>query len=782
MRAYAIWEMGRARRTGGPEILTPREWEVLALLREGLSNPGIADRLGISLDGAKYHVGEIISKLGVSSRYEAAQWQPDSESKPKIGLFSTLRWHARSVAVPLAATPILVAVVAVALLTWGVLRADNASRPWSLVYLSPQPPKATPTAPSQQPQLTMPAGQIAATTVVSDKVAWAVGSGGVFRTADGGRSWSLAYVSPEPLFGIAAATDGLHGWAVGGLGTILRTEDGGATWLTQPTATVANLSHIAILDNNTALAAGIGTGYSDVGGFGAHTLLRTDNGGASWNELRLGDGAGVAAMEFLRDGRHGWIAAESCGSRVSPNGDLACTNYEHTLLRSDDAGRSWQVVARGAPLFGMQFVNEQVGWATGSTCGDNSCLSAFKRTTDGGATWQTVHTPAPTSFVAFDEQTANINEPTCGAWTSLSERQCISWRTEDGGQTWQQVTAPSVYSTNGLSFFDDRRGLSGSPPRWTQDGGSTWQDAVFPIVMGTGAIDFVDDEHGWFAASRLLRTDDGGTTWLPIADKGFSNLKFVSTSEGWGTTTSPRSDPSHVTLWHTTDGGTSWQEQYGVDAQSLPRISFTTRSNGWLLWEGDGRARHTHDGGLSWYEQTLPTQGQPGSTGKVDFVGASIGFAATAAGHVYVTADGGDHWTSAGDLGTGVCSVLQISGATPLVVRVVAGGCAGTRALYQSNDGGHTWSSMPLDASINSVTFFDSRVGRALANVCDQEGCSGSRVVRTFDGGSTWTTDGAVLPTASASVFTSPGRLWLVSAKSGHFSSFSERLYRYELP
>ncbi|HWO73100.1 MAG TPA: helix-turn-helix transcriptional regulator [Dehalococcoidia bacterium] len=57
-----------------PDVLTPREQEVLDLLREGLTNEQIAARLGISLAGAKYHVSEIISKLGVSNREEAARW------------------------------------------------------------------------------------------------------------------------------------------------------------------------------------------------------------------------------------------------------------------------------------------------------------------------------------------------------------------------------------------------------------------------------------------------------------------------------------------------------------------------------------------------------------------------------------------------------------------------------------------------------------------------------------------------------------------------------------
>ena len=57
--------------TSGPESLTPREREVLALLAEGLSNKAIADRLDISEHTAKFHVNAVLAKLGVQRRTEA---------------------------------------------------------------------------------------------------------------------------------------------------------------------------------------------------------------------------------------------------------------------------------------------------------------------------------------------------------------------------------------------------------------------------------------------------------------------------------------------------------------------------------------------------------------------------------------------------------------------------------------------------------------------------------------------------------------------------------------
>lgn len=55
-----------------PEPLSQRELEVLKLVVEGLSNQEIADRLIISLATAKTHVRNILNKLSVDDRTQAA--------------------------------------------------------------------------------------------------------------------------------------------------------------------------------------------------------------------------------------------------------------------------------------------------------------------------------------------------------------------------------------------------------------------------------------------------------------------------------------------------------------------------------------------------------------------------------------------------------------------------------------------------------------------------------------------------------------------------------------
>jgi DNA-binding CsgD family transcriptional regulator len=65
-------------------VLSPREWEVLALVAHGHSNKAIAHFLFIALSTVKTHVNEIFDKLGVRTRTEAAVWYEKMDSPGRM--------------------------------------------------------------------------------------------------------------------------------------------------------------------------------------------------------------------------------------------------------------------------------------------------------------------------------------------------------------------------------------------------------------------------------------------------------------------------------------------------------------------------------------------------------------------------------------------------------------------------------------------------------------------------------------------------------------------------
>lgn len=115
--------MERRGRPRHPDILTPREWEVLALLRQGMTNVEIADRLAISERGVKYHVSEIIGNLSVPDRHAAAQWQPGALRKGKrVPVWAPLTMHWRAAYHPAAlvgALGLAIAGAVLAVVVWG---------------------------------------------------------------------------------------------------------------------------------------------------------------------------------------------------------------------------------------------------------------------------------------------------------------------------------------------------------------------------------------------------------------------------------------------------------------------------------------------------------------------------------------------------------------------------------------------------------------------------------------------------------------------------------------
>lgn len=71
MTMRLLKHMTSIEQTGDHILLSDRELEILKLVASGKSNQSIADQLSISENTVKYHLKNILQKLGVSNRTEA---------------------------------------------------------------------------------------------------------------------------------------------------------------------------------------------------------------------------------------------------------------------------------------------------------------------------------------------------------------------------------------------------------------------------------------------------------------------------------------------------------------------------------------------------------------------------------------------------------------------------------------------------------------------------------------------------------------------------------------
>lgn len=150
------------------------------------------------------------------------------------------------------------------------------------------------------------------------------------------------------------------------IGGIFFTNDGGTTWKRLPITvqtkyssgrfTPGVLHAIHFKDVNT----GSVTGEMLDGEGRFFFALHTRDGGKSWEQYRTPSRA-THSTQFL-DSTVGWTAAAA-----PREGGADAVVYDTTLMRTDNGGASWQYdfVAKGSRIRGVFFLNQTKGWAVG---------------------------------------------------------------------------------------------------------------------------------------------------------------------------------------------------------------------------------------------------------------------------------------------------------------------------------------------------------------------------------------------------------------------------------
>ena len=522
--------------------------------------------------------------------------------------------------------------------------------------------------------------------------------GGVFKSSDGGRSWTslhnglfnclvndVALDPHDPDVVFAAVTFGLF-----------QSLDGGASWQvssTFPTASLSGDLPAVEFDPFTA-----GTLFVIDNGLG---LQKSTDGGVTWTAQN----AGLPPAHFLlgleldpqTPGALYLNAVPSANPPVSP------------VYRSLDGGATWAAAAEG--LGGRRVHDLAAGESLlGTTALYAATPDGVFRSLDGGQSWT-----APAASTAARDVLV-VAAPAEGAGQAFAGTRHLGFfRSTDGGHLWraanrnltgQLVSNLAVAASDPTVLYADIEGLS---VRRSDDGGATWQ----PANAGLPPQGHFDTPFDLAVDPRDPRT------------------AFASRTGG---------------IWKTSDGGASWRRTTGVEFAGLSAGApvFDPRTSRTLYAAGLGSsfpapppcpALKSINGGESWFCMGDLADG-PGEL-AIDPVDPAKLYAVVSFDQVWASLDAGLHWadisqglpTPPPHLGLGLS--LAVSSQPPGTLY------AGTRQGLFRRQGSGPWAPAPapflvVDDLLAAPS--DPTVLYAWAAPAS----SPHRLYRSINGGATW--------------------------------------------
>ena len=322
-------------------------------------------------------------------------------------------------------------------------------------------------------------------------------AGGVFKSTDGGQSWSASnrgLVSYEIRTLAAHPVDGDTLYA-GGFGGAFKTADAGTSWnSTGLTAYTGSL--VTDLTNPNVLYAQTGRSFgcnSD-----ERLLLRTSDGGASWQDTVSPRNSGCILNASFRSPRGAPMAIDQTDPNILYLGESDDQDGYSAILKSTDGGANWIVAwdwfsgLRGA-VNALALDPSRPATLYAGIDGDSGGL--FK-STDGGLTWtNTGAVQAGVSLLAL----APANSLTIYA---VGAKGLL--KSADGGSNWTTIN-------NGLAEVIGN-----------------------PLIAATSlVVDRANSNLVYLGTSTagVFRSTDGGTNWTPLND-GLLNLQIRALTIG----------------------------------------------------------------------------------------------------------------------------------------------------------------------------------------------------------------------------------------------------------
>jgi photosystem II stability/assembly factor-like uncharacterized protein len=511
-------------------------------------------------------------------------------------------------------------------------------------------------------------------------------------------------------------------YVAAGTGGVWKSTDGGTTMVSAWADDLPqSMGALAIAPDGTLYA---GTGEPDHGGGGSYYgtgLYRSTDGGDSWQSLGLEDTGAIGRLRIdPTDPQRIFAAAQ---------GRLFDTGGDRGLYLSEDGGDSWQQVLDGLndstgaidvainpgnPDIVLAAMWDKLRFPDGREYGGPG--SGAHLSTDGGQTWTRIGDPLPTS----------ASEP---------GRIGVAWSDSDPDRGYI-ITNDRIGNLTGFFVTDDAgatwtRPMTGEPALDGADGGFAWW-------FGRLWVDPDDADHVFSAGVPMMESHDGGLSWTrgqgihvdqhAVAwDPHHPDRVYVGNDGGlyWSDANGDVVGP-----WSNAEVQ-PYLQFYAMDAsaQDVTRVSGGTQDNGSMRsWGGEEFNRYL---------------GGDGMMNRINPADQDNVFACFQFGGCARSDDGGDNMTFLRNLFAGDrfnwVSPLEIAAGAPDTVYF------GSNVLNRSDDRGVTWRQVspdltggptPRSAGFGTIT----AIGIAPT---DEDvvfvGTDDGHLWTTTDGGGSWT-------------------------------------------
>lgn len=305
-------------------------------------------------------------------------------------------------------------------------------------------------------------------------IVWGLVSFFAFSSATAQYNWQVLPNSPtapttkkqDDIYFVNANT----GWSINGEGNIYKTTDGGNTWTNQINKPGTYFRCVGFIDSLTGFAGNIGVdiypGVSDT-----IPLYKTIDGGLHWSEVTNINGPMVKGLCAINVVDRNVVYA---GGRV---GGPAF------IIKSADGGNTWNskdMSSYCSMILDMKFLSADTGFIfAGTDANIANSHAVVLYTTDGGQTFTPVYTSSRLNEICWK---GCMVTKKVGYFTILSyditDQQRYVAKTTDGGQNWIELPlANNGTKEFGIGFLTENAGWVGTDNKGfeTTDGGNSWQ-------------------------------------------------------------------------------------------------------------------------------------------------------------------------------------------------------------------------------------------------------------------------------------------------------------------